>query len=235
MSGDVLAVTGPLSLTALLIWLLFGPTWVHPARLIGRRPQDPFSAESGDPLDQHFRDRRLVLTRLHRTGTVSGLVVLVMFALVPAASADGEGETDVGYVLVQQALGHLAHDTSHEGMALAMEKVEDALATEDQGGVDVATLEEAKSALEAEQVETARTLLQASIKDALDKLPPATGEETGTTVIVPALDTARGLSGSDWAFIGVSLVSLLAGVLLSFRFRPADTVGELRRRMDGRR
>ena len=162
------------------------------------------------------------------------LVVLVVFALAPPASADGEGETDVGYLLVQQALGHLAHDSSHEGMALAMEKVGDALATDNQDGVDVATLEDAKAALEAEQVDTARTLLQASIKDELDKLPPATGEETGTTVIVPALDTRDGISGSDWSFIAVSLLALLTGVSLAFRFRPADTVRDLRRRMDGR-
>ena len=172
-------------------------------------------------------------TWFHRGGAVSALAVLLMFALAPPASADGEGETDVGYLLVQQALGHLAHDTSHEGMALAMEKVEDALVTENQDGVDVATLEEAKNALEDEQVDTARTLLQASIRDALDDLPPATGEETGSTVIVPALDTREGISGSDWSFIGVSVLALMAGVLLAFRFRPADTVRDLRRRMDG--
>ena len=78
------------------------------------------------------------LTWLRRGGAVSVLAVLVTLALAAPASADGEGETTEGYLLVQQALGHLAHDTSHEGMALAMEKVEDALATEDQDGVDVA-------------------------------------------------------------------------------------------------
>lgn len=174
-------------------------------------------------------------TWLHGGGAVSALAFLVMFALALPASADGEGETTEGYLLVQQALGHLAHDTSHEGMTLAMEKIEDALATEDQQGVDVATLEQAKTALEAEQIDTARTLLQASITQALSGLPPATGEETGTTVIEPALDTRDGMSGTDWSFIGISMLALLAGVLLAFRFRPADTVGELRRRMDGRR
>ena len=53
-------------------------------------------------------------------------------------------------------------------------------------------------------------------------------------MIEPALDTRDGMSASDWWFIGISLLALLAGVLLAFRFRPADTVGELRRRMDGR-
>jgi len=192
------------------------------------------------PLDSTGASRNAVKrsrarTWLHGGGAVSALAFLVMFALAMPASADGEGETTEGYLLVQQALGHLAHDTSHEGMTLAMEKIEDALATEDQQGVDVATLEQAKTALEAEQIDTARTLLQASITQALSGLPPATGEETGTTVIEPALDTRDGMSGTDWSFIGISMLALLAGVLLAFRFRPADTVGELRRRMDGRR
>jgi hypothetical protein len=173
------------------------------------------------------------LTWLRRAGAISALAILVTLVLAPPASADGEGETTEGYLLVQQALGHLAHDTSHEGMALALEKIEDALATEDQEGVDVAAVEQAKTALEAEKIDTARTLLQASIKEALSKLPQATGEETGTTVIEPALDTGDGMSGSDWWFIGVSLLALVAGVLLAFFFRPADTVGELRRRMEG--
>lgn len=185
--------------------------------------------------DRNSVKRSQARTWLHRGGAVSALAFLVMFALAPPASADGEGETTEGYLLVQQALGHLAHDTSHEGMTLAMEKIEDALATEDQEGVDVATLEQAKTALEAEQIDPARTLLQASITQALSGLPPATGEETGTTVIEPALDTRDGMSRSDWSLIAFSLLALLAGVLLAFRFRPADTVGELRRRMDGRR
>lgn len=192
------------------------------------------------PLDSTGASRNAVKrsrarTWLHGGGAVSALAFLVMFALAMPASADGEGETTEGYLLVQQALGHLAHDTSHEGMTLAMEKIEDALATEDQEGVDVAEVEQAKTALEAEQIDTARTLLQASITQALTKLPPATGGETGTTVIEPALDTRDGMSGTDWLFIGISMLALLAGVLLAFRFRPADTVGELRRRMDGRR
>lgn len=159
------------------------------------------------------------------------LVTLMTFALAPSAGADEPGETTQGYLLVQQALGHLAHDTGHEGMDLAMEKVEDALATKDQAGVDAATLEKAKTALEAEQVDAARAELQDSITQALRNLPPATGEDTGTTVVLPALDTRGGMSGKDWVFVAISLLALVSGILLAIRFRPADSVGELRQRL----
>lgn len=165
-------------------------------------------------------------------GRFAACVLFVMvFALAPSAGSDEPGETTEGYLLVQQALGHLAHDTSFEGLDLAMEKVEDALATEEQDGVDVGTLLQAKTALDAGHVETARTELQASITQALSNLPPATGEDTDTTVIEPALDTKGGMSGSDWLFVAISLLALVAGVLLAVRFRPPDSVGELRRRM----
>ena len=181
-----------------------------------------------------FRDpmtRRPVGVPLLGRCAVCALAILMTFAPAPAAGADEPGETTHGYLLVQQALGHLAHDTSHEGMDLAMEKVQDALATEDHAGVDVATLQRAETALEAEQVDTARADLQASITQALSDLPPATGEDTGTTVVVPALDTRDGMSASDWLFIAISLLALVAGVLLAVRFRPADSVAELRQRM----
>lgn len=183
----------------------------------------------------HFLVRRSILARLSRSGVVAALALLFAFALVPPASAHGGEETEEGYLLVQQALGHLAHDTSHVGVALAMEKVDDALATEDQDGVDVAAVEKAKTALETDQVDTARTLLQGSIKEALSELPPATGGETGTTVIVPALPGRDGLTGRDWSFIAASVMCLLAGAFLAYRFRPADAVGELRRRYGGSR
>ena len=64
------------------------------------------------------------------------LAVGSMLSAAPAR-ADEPGETTVGYLLVQQALGHLAHDTSSEGIEIAMEKTDDALGTNDQEGVDV--------------------------------------------------------------------------------------------------
>ena len=150
---------------------------------------------------------------------------------VPSALAHGGDESEEGYVLVQQALAHLAHDTSHVGMDLAMEKVDDALAAEDQDGVSVTEVERAKRALEADHVGRARSLLQSSIEDALSELPPAVGEQTGTTVVAPALDTGGDLTGRDWWFLAMSVAAFVAGVALAYRFRPPDTVGGLRRQL----
>jgi len=176
-------------------------------------------------------DRSRGSAALRRGGLITALVLLFAFALAAPASAHGGDETEEGYLLVQQAIGHLAHETNHEGIALAMEKVDDALATKDQEGVDVAVLEQARQALEAGQADRAWALLQSSITEAVNDLMPATGEETGTTVILPALPGRDGLTGRDWSFLGVSMLCLLLGVALAYRFRPADTVGELRRRL----
>jgi hypothetical protein len=82
---------------------------------------------AGATLGRSFLARGWVPARLLRSGVVAALALLFAFALVPPASAHGGDETEEGYLLVQQALGHLAHDTSHDGIALAMEKVDDAL------------------------------------------------------------------------------------------------------------
>lgn len=151
-------------------------------------------------------------------------------ALIPAvpAHADGEDETHVGYVLVQQALGHLAHGNGHAGMDEALEKIGDALETDDNAGVDLALVEQARTAVEAEDVSAARSLLQRSIEQAVSDLPAATGEQTGTTVVTLPLRGRGSLTGEDWAFAVGSALLLLVGVVLAFRFRPHDTIGQLR-------
>jgi len=151
-------------------------------------------------------------------------------ALAPPASAH-EDETQEGYLLVQQALGHLAHDTSSEGIELAMEKVDDALETEDQEGVDVPEVEQGMRALEAGQVEQARTLLQDAISAALAELPRATGYQSGTTVVLSGMPGRSGLSGQDRALLGAAVALAGVGLVLSYRFRPRDSIAELRRRL----
>ena len=106
--------------------------------------------------------------------------MLATFASAPAAWGHEEGETTEGYLLVQQALGHLAHDTSMSGIDLAMKRVDDALETDDQQGVDVAELEQGRAVLESGDVGQARVLLQDSIEQAAGGLPAATGMQTGT-------------------------------------------------------
>ena len=162
------------------------------------------------------------------------LVVIFGVFLTPttatrAAWAHGAGETTMGYVLVQQALGHLAHDSSHVGVEAAMEKVDDALATKDQAGVDVAEVRMAKTALQADQVAAARALLQHSITAATSQLVPAVGEETGTAVVGLPLPGRGTLAAADWALGSLSLVTILAGIGLAVWFRPVDNLRRLRR------
>ncbi|MDQ6873736.1 MAG: hypothetical protein M3042_01535 [Actinomycetota bacterium] len=134
-------------------------------------------------------------------------------------------------MLIQQALGHLAHDTSHTGVAAAMAAVDDALAATDRQGVDIAKVKQAKTALQADQVISARALLQQSITGALSRLGPATGEQTGTTLVDTPLRGRSGLTGQDWGFGAAALLLALAGIALAVRFRPADNLTQLRRRL----
>lgn len=155
-------------------------------------------------------------------------LALVLIAPAAPAWAHGEGETTVGYELVQQAIGHLAHDGGHAAMDAAMEKVNDALKAADQHGMDVTLVEQAKAALEAEDVTRARTLLQQSITATVTSLPPATGEQTGTHQVLLPLRGRGALNGSDWTLLGLSVLVLLAGVVLTYLLRPADRVRDLR-------
>ncbi|HZJ04267.1 MAG TPA: hypothetical protein VFD59_02205 [Nocardioidaceae bacterium] len=126
----------------------------------------------------------------------------------------------------------MAHDSGPGGIELAMEKVDDALSAEDQDGVAVARVEQARQALENGRVKQARALLQGSIEEALSMQAPAVGDQTGTKLVLPALPGRKDLTGRDWGFLTISLIVFVAGAGLAFRFRPSDTVGELRRRLD---
>ena len=164
---------------------------------------------------------------------VVGVAVVLGVSIVaaPSASADEPGETDVSYLLVQQALGHLAHDTSHEGVEAALEKVGDALETDDPEGVDVPTLERARAPLEADDVELARQLLQESIAEALHNPPPATGMQSGTTIVRTELPGRSGLTGEDWGFLAAGGIAVLLGGWLTIRFRPPESMRALRTRL----
>lgn len=176
-----------------------------------------------------------VAGRLGRSVLAALLVLLGLLAIPQPAGAHGGDETLEGYVLVQQALAHLAHDSSASGIDLAIEKINDAIAAPDHDGVAIPELTQAKVALVAGRVELARAILQDSIKQALADRPPATGDESGTTSIVPELPGRTGLQTQDWILLAGSVVTLLVGIGLAFRFRPQDSVGELREQLLARR
>lgn len=159
---------------------------------------------------------------------LSGVILLVALLSAPMAWAHGDGETKEGYQLVQQALGYLAENSGSEGVAQALEKVDDALSTTDQKGVDIAKLQGAKAALDAGKVPQARTALEQSIIQALRQLKPATGEETGTTTVPDALPGRGALGGSDWILLAIFLLVAGLGGVLAWRFRPHDNLGHLR-------
>lgn len=162
---------------------------------------------------------------------LTGIIAVTLFgwlATAAPASAHGEGETDEGYLLVQQALGHLAHDTGMGGIDAAMEKVQDALDTQDQEGVDVGELKQGMAALEAGNVGQARSLLQDSITQAMQELPPATGTQTGTTKVVPEQPGRAGWHTQDLIFLVASVVALVLGIWLAYLFRPHDSLKSLR-------
>lgn len=161
------------------------------------------------------------------------LAAFGVFSSAPAAWAHGDGEeTQEGYLLVQQALGYLAHDGA-DGTDAALEKLDDTLATTDQEGVDVSLVEQAQAALQSGDVAQGQELLQESITEAVSDLPPAVGSETGTTVIPSDLPGRGALGGPDWVFLGLSVLLLVVGAWLAVRLRPADTVRSLQAHLRG--
>lgn len=129
--------------------------------------------------------------------------------------------------MVQQAVGYLANEPV-SGVMPALEKIDAALAAPDQDGVSVADVQRAKSELQAGKVAQGRALLQASIAAALSTVKPATGDQTGTTVVLDALPSRSGLTGEDWGFLALSVLAILGGLLLAYLFRPHQSVRELR-------
>ena len=115
-----------------------------------------------------------------RCKIAAAIVMTTVLTLVAApAWAHGGQSPKEGYVMVQQAISFLANEPDAKGTSEALVRVDDALNAEDQDGVDIPVLEQAKAALNAGNADGARPLLQSSIKAAVASLKPATGDETG--------------------------------------------------------
>lgn len=131
--------------------------------------------------------------------------------------------------MVQQAISYLVNKPGPMGTSEALVRVDNALAAKDQDGVDIPTLVKAKAKLKAGNADAARPLLQDSISAAIASLNPATGEETGTTTVVPPLQGNGSLSGMDWVLLSLSVLVALGGAGLAYLFRPKKNLGALGR------
>jgi len=182
-----------------------------------------------------------------RTRLLAILLMTVALAVLPGGVANThEGEEEVpASDAVRQAIAYIVN--TPDDMDVIVDKVTDAAETDDHEGVDIALVEQAKSALERDDMMSARSLLQRSIGARPDvsgtevhpilQVPKgsatvelATGEQTGTNVIVDTLAGRGDLTGADVVLLGIAAALALAGAFLARRWRPHDTIRALRRR-----
>lgn len=184
-------------------------------------------------------------------GLLTGYLV---FLPSSALAAEGHGEESrIASVLVLQSISVIANDGTAEAAA---EKLNDALEAPDKKGTDLAKVRQALALIEgsaqgsagAQDVARARAILVSAIavRPATgygempepgmvggDVPPYASGADTGTTVVLDGFTPARGIhDGGDVVLIGLAVLVVVAGVVLSRRWRPQDTIRELRRRSD---
>lgn len=182
---------------------------------------------------------RAVVSKTRRAATRHrfGVIIISAFAIsilgltagAGSAWAEGAQAPPPNYVTVQQALSYLVNDHSSMGNSDALMKVNDALAAQDAGGVNLGEVREAKTDLLAGNTASARTLLQKSIRNVVAKLPPAVGDETGTTVMVAPFVQPAPLTGTGLIFLALSLIVAAVGGLLSTRLRPREGLRDLSR------
>jgi hypothetical protein len=154
-------------------------------------------------------------------------VWLTTLAAAPAL-AHGEGESDQASVLVLQAIGFIANKPGD--MDDISDKVDDALNAPDKEGVDLTQVQSAKDALDNNNMDQARTLLQQSLQSGAP-MQGAKGEETGTTTVHNSLNTRGRLAGADWVLLALSVLVVALGAWLAVRFRPPQSVRALRRQL----
>ncbi len=145
-----------------------------------------------------------------------------------------EEESQQASVLVEQAIALIANKAGDERVA---ERIRDALAAPDKNRVDLAKVSEAREVIERPGEEPgaesqARALLLDSIGGKLPSAPqggrPATGAETGTSIILDELRPAAGIRDrGDVAVLILALAAILAGTYLARRRRPAHTLHQL--------
>jgi hypothetical protein len=174
--------------------------------------------------------------------------VVVVGAARPAWPHQGE-ETTAARDLVRQGIA-LIVNTPDDTMAIE-DKISDALKSGNTEGVNLDLVQQAKTALDAGDLHRVRALLEVSIGaqphvSNVDvkpigetQAPPtgaeaeaavrlATGEESGTNVVVDALKVDRHLDAGTWLMLVVAFAVVALGVALAVWFRPPVPMSSLR-------
>ena len=170
------------------------------------------------------------------SGAVVAAALLVPVGVPGVAWAHGE-ESDESAVLVEQAVSLIANNAYEDQVA---ERIEDALMAPHKEGVTLSKVREAQDRIEQPGYSAAvgrqvKRLLLDSLGGKMPSAPkagrPATGEETGTSVVLDELKPARGVSdGGDAVLLGLGAAAVGGGLWLSRRLRPPHTLRELEHR-----
>jgi hypothetical protein len=157
------------------------------------------------------------------------VVIAALATVVPALPAAAhEGDSDQARVLVLDALAYLANQPDGY-VDDVTDKVGDALEAPDTEGVDLAKVRAAQASLESGDLTQVRADLQDSVEPLTERV---TGEEPGTTTMLDPLPGRDGWTGGDTVLVVLSVLVLLAGVVLAIRWRPEESLHDLRVRAE---
>lgn len=183
-------------------------------------------------------------------------LILLLAALVllrPGAALATEEQTTRASLLVLQSVALIANKAPVDAV---VERIEDALAAPDNSGTDLPAVRRALTLAQqsagnadAAALQQARTILVDAVDvrfatgygevprpDAVghDTSPFAGGAETGTTAVLDELQPARGISdGGDAVLLALAALAAAAGLFLAHRWRPHDSIRQLRRATAG--
>lgn len=181
------------------------------------------------------------------------LLALGLVLFLPGTALANEEETEEARLLVLQSVALIANEAPVEAVT---ERIEDALEAPDPSGTDLPAVERALELVEQSAGDDDPARLQearAILVDAVDArfatgygeipgpdevgegaAPYATGAETGTTAVLDELRPAWGISDrGDVVLLVLSVLAMGAGLYLAHRWRPHDSIRQLRRAQAG--
>lgn len=182
--------------------------------------------------------------RAHRAHRALAVLVLAGGLSLPQAAFGHGDEADVpARDRVLQAIALVVN--TPQDMAAITDKLDDAKASTESDGVNLADVDLAMTALRAGDMPRVRTLLEAAIGAKVDvtgldvrhvlQVPAglpvislATGEQAGTLVVADELPGRGPLDGGDAGLLAAAAVAAVAGIVLSVRYRPAHSIHTLR-------